>query len=193
MSHDDITVPKKLVYRIIIGLIVLVAILLLGWKLYYDHSQNTTNLQESAGGLKVGQPAPDFTLDTLDEGQVTLSGFKGKAVLINFWASWCAPCREETPDLVKAYNAHHAEGLVILGVNMTSIDTVSDAKSFVAEFQIPYPVPLDRDGKVAALYRVSGIPTSFFINRQGMMTHVQIGKLTAEQIEQFLLEILPNP
>ena len=192
MSHDDITVPKKLVYRIIIGLIVLVAILLLGWKLYYDHSQNTTNLQESAGGLKVGQPAPDFTLDTLDEGQVTLSGFKGKAVLINFWASWCAPCREETPDLVKAYNAHHAEGLVILGVNMTSIDTVSDAKSFVAEFQIPYPVPLDRDGKVAALYRVSGIPTSFFINRQGTITHVQIGKLTAEQIEQFLLGILPN-
>ena len=75
---------------------------------------------------------------------------------------------------------------------MTSIDTVSDAKSFVAEFQMPYPVPLDRDGKVTALYRVSGIPTSFFINRQGAITYVQIGKLTAEQIEQFLLGILPN-
>lgn len=192
MNRDEITVPKKIIYRIAITFVLLLAILLLAWKNNLDHPQTATNVQPIAGGLKVGQPAPDFTLDTLDGNQVMLSGLKGKAILINFWASWCVPCREETPELVNAYNTHHAEGLVILGINMTSIDIVSDAKSFVAEFQIPYPVPLDRDGKVAGLYRVSGIPTSFFINRQGTITHIQIGKLTAEQIEQLLLGILPN-
>lgn len=189
MKHGEITIPKKVVYRIAIVLI-LFAVSLLAWRLYYDRPQNTTNAQQGTGGLKVGQPAPDFTLDTLDGNQIRLSGLKGKPVLMNFWASWCVPCREETPDLVKAYNTHHAEGLIVLGVNMTNIDTISDAKSFVAEFQMPYQVLLDNDGKVAGLYHVNGIPTSFFINRQGTITHIQIGKLTAEQIEQYLAEIL---
>jgi len=191
MTGNEITVPKKLVYRVMVGSAAVLAILLLLWKLNNDRSQIVANNQSRMAGLKVGQPAPDFTLDMLDGGQVILSGLKGKAVLINFWASWCVPCREETPDLVQAYHVHQAEGLVILGVNMTSIDTISDAKAFAVEFQIPYPVLLDKDGKVAALYRVSGIPTSYFINRQGTITHVQIGKLTPEQIEQFVKEILP--
>ena len=192
MSRDEITVSKKLVYRILIGFVVLIAILLFGWKFIYDRSQNTANGHESATDSNAGQPAPDFTLDTLDGGQTTLSDLKGKAVLINFWASWCIPCREETPDLVKAYKAHQADGLVILGVNLTAEDSMPAIKTFVAEFQMPYPVLLDQDSKAANLYRVQGIPTSVFINRQGVITHIQIGKLTAEQIDKYLAEILPD-
>ena len=196
MSRDEITLPKKLVYRIGIGLVVLVIVLLLEWRFSVFNigpSQNAANAsQESLMGLMVGQKAPDFTLNILDGGQISLSALEGKAVLINFWASWCIPCREETPDLVRAYHAHHTEGLVILGVNLTSEDTMPEIKAFVEEFQMPYPVLLDQDGKVAALYRLPGIPTSVFINRQGVITRLQVGKMAAEQIEAFLAEILPD-
>ena len=150
--------------------------------------------QQSALGSSrlVGKQAPDFTLTALNGAKVSLSQFRGKPVLINFWASWCIPCREETPDLVKAYKTHHADELIILGLNLTSEDTLPDIKAFVEEFQMPYPVLLDQEGKVMSLYHVQGIPTSVFINRQGVITYIQIGKLTAEQIDKYLAEILPD-
>ena len=138
----------------------------------------------------VGEQAPDFTLPTPDGTQVSLSQYGGQPVLINFWASWCIPCRDETPDLIRAYKTYQAVDLVVLGVNLTNQDALPDIKAFVAEFQMTYPVLLDKDGEVANLYQVLGIPTSVFINRHGVITHVQIGKSTAEQIEKYLAEIL---
>jgi peroxiredoxin len=142
------------------------------------------------GGPIIGQQAPDFTLKTLDGGQVTLSSFRGQPVLINFWASWCLPCRLETPELVRAYQTHQAEGLVILGVNQTVADSMPDIKAFVAEFKMPYPVLLDEAGTVTDLYRLRGLPTSVFINRKGVITQVHLGGMTHEMIEQYLGEIL---
>jgi len=142
------------------------------------------------GGPIIGQQAADFTLKTLDGGQVSLSDFKSQPVLVNFWASWCVPCRLETPELVKAYQAHQSERLVILGLNLTSQDSMSDIKAFVAEFKMPYPVLLDETGEVSDLYRIRGLPTSVFVNRNGVITQVHLGGMTREMIEQYLEEIL---
>jgi len=142
-------------------------------------------------GLVVGQLAPDFTLNTLDDGQVTLSDFAGQPVLINFWASWCIPCREEMPELIRSYETHKSEGFMILGINITPIDSLPDVQEFVNEFDVTFPVLLDKDGVVAwKLYRIPGIPTSVFVNRDGTIARVQIGKMTGEQINQNVLEIL---
>ncbi len=135
--------------------------------------------------------APDFTLKTLDGSQISLSQFRGHPVLVNFWASWCAPCRLEMPELVRAYEAHKGEGFVVLAVNVTYQDSVEEAKQFVAEFNLTFPVLLDETGEVAdTLYHVRGLPTSFFVDRNGLLSKIKLGSMTGEQVKEYIKEIL---
>jgi len=134
----------------------------------------------------VDSPAPDFTLQALDGGEVGLSQFRGQPVLINFWASWCAPCRAEMPDLVRVYEAHKAEGFVLLGVNLTFQDSLPDVRAFVEAFKMSFPVLLDDTGQVTNdLYRLRGLPLSVFVNRSGIIARLHIGAMTSEQIDQY--------
>lgn len=138
-----------------------------------------------------GQPAPDFTLKTLDGSTVTLSKLQGQPVLINFWASWCTPCRAEMPEIVRAYEAHKGDGLVVLAINMTFQDSLPEAQAFAKEFHMPFPVLLDDTGAVARdAYRVPVLPMSFFIDRKGVIMHRQIGAMNGKQIDTFVGEIL---
>lgn len=138
-----------------------------------------------------GQPAPDFTLKTLDGSTVTLSKLQGQPVLINFWASWCTPCRAEMPELVRAYEAHKGDGFVVLAINMTFQDSLPEAQAFAKEFHMPFPVLLDDTGAVARdAYRVPVLPMSFFIDRKGVIVHRQIGAMNGKQIDTFVGEIL---
>jgi len=147
-----------------------------------------------AGGgpaLAAGAPAPDFKLKTLDGGEASLSEFRGRPVLINFWASWCPPCRLEMPDLVRAYEAHKAEGFVILGIDLTFQDSIPDVQAFVEEFNMTFPVLLDETGVVTTeVYRLRGLPMSIFVGRTGIVSRMHIGALTAGQIDEFVGEIL---
>ena len=109
-----------------------------------------------------GFSAPDFTLDLLGGGQVTLSELRGKVVVINLWASWCPPCRAEMPAIEKMYQTYRDLGVVALGVNTTYQDSEPDAAAFVREYGLTFPIPLDRDGSVSQRYALSGLPTTFF-------------------------------
>ncbi|MEP6984354.1 MAG: TlpA disulfide reductase family protein [Chloroflexota bacterium] len=143
-----------------------------------------TSIPHTLPSLAIGQPAPNFTLNNLDGKSVSLSDFTGQVVLINFWASWCQPCRIEMPELVKAYETYRKKGFVILGVNLTDQDQMSDITAFVEEFHVSYPILLDTEGTVSdKLYYYPGIPMSVFVNRQGNIDQVQIGAMSKQQIE----------
>lgn len=150
----------------------------------------TANARQA--GMAAGQLAPDFTLRNLAGAPMKLSDLRGQPVLINFWASWCGPCRLEMPDLVRTYAAHKAAGFVILAVNPTVEDTLPDVNAFVKEFNMTFPVLLDETGAVTnQLYRLRGLPTSVFVNRAGRITRIHLGAMTNQQITEFVSEILP--
>jgi len=139
----------------------------------------------------LGSPAPDFTLKTLAGGTANLSDYTGRPVFLNFWASWCTPCRGEMPDIVAAYNAHHGAGLEVLAINLTDQERMKDVREFVEAFQMPFPVLLDQKGKVRKRYVLRGVPTSVFIDAQGVVRLVNPGPIAGETIQRGLAEILP--
>ncbi|HEX7974202.1 MAG TPA: TlpA disulfide reductase family protein [Anaerolineales bacterium] len=122
-----------------------------------------------------GFSAPDFTLDALGGGQVSLSALRGKIVMINLWASWCPPCREEMPAIERVYQVYKDKGLVVLGVNTTNQDREADAVSFVQELGLTFPILFDRSGSVSARYSLRALPTTFFVDRKGVIQEVVIG------------------
>jgi peroxiredoxin len=134
--------------------------------------------------------APDFTLDTLQGERVKLSDLRGKIVVVNFWTTWCPPCRAETPALETSYESYKDAGVTVLGVNLTNQDTLKDVESFVQEFGLTYPILLDRDGTVGLLYQLNGLPTTFFINREGVIRTVVVGGPMSETFIRSKIEAL---
>jgi peroxiredoxin len=137
-----------------------------------------------------GFSAPDFTLDILGDGQVTLSKLRGKVVIINIWASWCPPCREEMPAIEKVYRAYKDLGLEVLGINTTNQDSEVEAAAFVQQLGLTFPIPLDRTGGVSAAYNVRGLPTTFFIDQEGVIREVVVGGPMSEALIQSRVEKL---
>src|SRR5437867_11504447 len=104
--------------------------------------------------------ALDFTITTLAGDSVTLSSLKGRPVYLNFWASWCTPCRGEMMDIIGAYGAHGDQHVVVLAINLTDQEHMTDVRRFVTELQLPFPVLLDRTGQLRQRYRCRGLPTA---------------------------------
>ena len=145
----------------------------------------------SSPSPREGFLAPDFTLDTLDGNKVTLSELRGQIVVVNFWATWCLPCRAETPALEKSYAQYKDSGVVILGVNLTNQDVVSEVESFVQEFKLTYPILLDREGSISnTLYQIRGLPTTFFVSREGIIRTVVVGGPMSETFIRSKIEAL---
>lgn len=124
-------------------------------------------------GPQEGKLAPDFLLPALDGGEVRLSDLRGKAVVINLWATWCKPCRKEIPQLIDAYNTYRDRGLVILAINLQ--ESTSVVRPFAKDFGMNFPILLDRRGSVADKYRLLGLPTTYFVDRQGVVRSVFTG------------------
>ena len=141
---------------------------------------------------RVGRAGPDFILEEPDGGTLRLSDLQGHPVLLNFWASWCAPCRAETPDLVAAYQQYQAQGLIIVGVNLQEAD--KKVLKFTQDFGVTYPVVIDRDGDVKGVWPggpFRGLPASYFIDSTGVVRDSYPGQLTKDLLAEKLAKILP--
>jgi len=140
-------------------------------------------------GFQVGDVAPNFTLTTLDGKQVSLSNFRGKPVMLNFWYTTCPGCLEEIPGMQQFYASQRAAGknLVILGIN--SVDDAQTVRQFVQQEGMTYAIVMDNGGQVATLYSLTATPTSYFIDRQGIIRSVYIGPIGVATLQQRVAEI----
>lgn len=164
------TVGQVIAVAAVVGLLVL-----LGWKLAFGSGGGAAG-ELASGGNPV---APDFTLPRIDAagGDLTFSSLKGKAVVVNFWASWCIPCKDEAPELQKTYEKYREQGLVVLGIDAK--DFRQDAKRFIKRFGITYPVVDDGRGSTLGKWGVTGFPETFFVDRQGRI----VGEVIAGGID----------
>ena len=136
----------------------------------------------SGGGqVKVGDPAPDFTLKDLDGNPVTLSQYRGKAVFLNFWASWCPPCREEMPAMERLNQALAGKDFVMLAVNVEQ--DLGTVRAFLQGTPHSFAVPLDPEGKVQRLYDVYRFPETYLIDRQGRIVRHYLGARDWSSVE----------
>jgi cytochrome c biogenesis protein CcmG/thiol:disulfide interchange protein DsbE len=134
--------------------------------------------------------APGFTLNTLAGEPVSLSDLKGKVILINFWASWCSPCKAEMPAIQATYQTYKDQGLVVLGINATDQDEANAARQFAQTQGLTFPLLADVSGTVFQLYQVQALPTSFFVDRQGKIGSVVVGGPMAEALLRTRIETL---
>lgn len=131
-------------------------------------------------GRPTSGPAPDFTLYLFDGGTLRLSDQRGKVVVLNFWASWCPPCREEAPALERVWRQYKDKGVLFIGVNWS--DTEDAARAYLAEFNITYPNGPDLGRRIGQAYRIQGIPETFFIDKRGNVRDVVIQPLTEAEL-----------
>jgi len=143
-----------------------------------------------------GQPAPprigaqayNFALNDLQGSPVLLSDFRGKSVMINFWATWCGPCRAEIPAMVELYNERRDQGFEILAINVG--ESAGSVAGFVERFDMRFPVLLDPTGKVAVAYTVRGMPTSVFVDEQGIIRAAVVGALSKAAMRRYVDELM---
>jgi cytochrome c biogenesis protein CcmG/thiol:disulfide interchange protein DsbE len=139
------------------------------WLLAYGFTRDARYIQSPL----IGRQAPDFTLTRFDGGTLSLKDLRGKAVLVNFWASWCLECRVEAPALEAGWQTYKDKEVVFVGVDIQ--DKEPDARAFIREFGITYPNGWDVSGKVAVNYGVWGIPETFFLDKEGRITYKHVG------------------
>ena len=171
---------------IVFPLLVVAAIAAVIWWLDYRPNSGSSSVYDgrygpvempvalAPAGMSVeaaeGSLAPDFLLKTLDEGEIRLSDLRGKAVIVNLWATWCGPCRKEMPQFVAAYGRYGDEGLEIIALNLQ--ESRSIIQPFVDDFGMEFPVALDKRGAVSEGYRIIGLPMTYFIDREGVIRSV---------------------
>ncbi|MFS0637554.1 redoxin domain-containing protein [Mesobacillus foraminis] len=148
----------------------------------YSKIANPEDLSE---GLEVKNRAPDFTLQTLNGDEVKLSEYRGKKVLLNFWATWCPPCKAEMPYMQEMYDKYKKEGFEILAVNSTVTEkSEKDVSEFVKKYELSFLIPMDEKNRVSSDYEILAYPTSFFIDANGVIRSKSVGGMTKEFLEK---------
>ncbi|HJF30751.1 MAG TPA: redoxin domain-containing protein [Sporosarcina psychrophila] len=141
---------------------------------------------EEEPGLEKGSIPPDFELSTLSGDVVKLSDLKGKKVMLNFWASWCGPCKAEMPHMQKYYKKYkEADNVEIIAVNLTTEEKrgIKGVKEFIAAYKLTFPVPLDKEGTVMKDYQILPIPTTFLIGTDGKISQKIVGPMDEKRIK----------
>ncbi|MFQ5614741.1 MAG: TlpA family protein disulfide reductase [Anaerolineae bacterium] len=176
---SDLTTPEpaRFAWRWLAVGLLLALLALMAW-----------GLAAQAGGPVEAGPAPDFSLTTFEGQTITLSQLQGQVVIINFWASWCPPCREEAAYLEATWRKYRDRGVVFLGVDY--VDTEPNALAYLEEFDITYPNGPDIGEKIALAYRIKGVPETFYVDKRGQLRGLHIGPLSPPILDNKIEELL---
>jgi cytochrome c biogenesis protein CcmG/thiol:disulfide interchange protein DsbE len=148
-------------------------------------------LVKANAGQRSSGTAPDFSLTGFDERKVTLSELRGKVVIINFWASWCPPCRQEAAYLEQTWRKYKDQGVVFIGVDY--VDTEKEARAYIKEFDITYINGPDIKTRISDAYNIKGVPETFYVSKNGELKGVHIGPLQSPQLDEKIDELLAEP
>jgi len=187
MLDQQPTSTSKSAYRYV--WIVIIGLMLAGFiGLMAVGLMNSTSVTGKSGVTRVSKPAPDFTLELFDGGEVVLSQYLGNPVVINFWASWCPPCHEEAILIENMWQSYRDQGILFVGVDIQ--DTEQDAMTFLENFNITYPNGMDLDGHITIDYGVIGLPVTFFINNDGIVEGRWVGAIDHDRLHQWVKYLL---
>ncbi len=148
-------------------------------------------LVKANAGQRSSGTAPDFSLTGFDGRKVTLSELRGKVVIINFWASWCPPCRQEAAYLEQTWRKYKDQGVVFIGVDY--VDTEKEARAYIKEFDITYINGPDIKTRISDAYNIKGVPETFYVSKNGELKGVHIGPLQSPQLDEKIDELLAEP
>ncbi len=174
---EEQTRPRLRPGWILAGVILLLLLAILGWGLY----------KSQQGQVQQGA-ALDFTLTGYDGRTVTLSQLRGKVVIINFWASWCLPCREEAAYLEQTWRKYQNQGVVFIGVDYA--DTEKEARAYIKEFDITYVNGPDLGTRISQAYNIKGVPETFYVDKRGQLRGLNVGPLKAPELDHKIDELL---
>ena len=183
---------RNVIGTVLVGVGIAVAVWMFGPTGAITSQSISVTVAATTDPPKVGKPAPDLELALIDGTKVRLSDLKGKPVWINFWATWCPPCRAENPDIEEVYNEHKdADGLMILAPAIgEGRDTVA---GYMERTDLHYPVGTDPTTQIAANYRVLGIPTHVFVDREGIIRDMRVGAMSKKTMEKKVALISESP
>ena len=150
-------------------------------------SSSNASGQSTSSVARIGQPAPDWVEPLAPKGTLSLASLRGKAVYLNFFATWCPPCNEEAPAINALQQRYAADGLRVVGVDV--LESAAKAQAFRTEHHLVYPAVVD-DGTLRRQYNVNGLPVHVFIDRQGIVRNIVVGELSAASIRADVLKVL---
>ncbi len=165
----------------VVGVLALTALLALGLA-------NRSPVTGRSGATRIDKPAPNINMPLYSGESMTAADYADKPVVVNFWASWCGPCRQEAPIFERLSQEYGERGVLFVGVNIQ--DATEDAKAYLREFDITYPNGRDDDGSISVDYGVIGIPVTFFINRDGIVQRRWAGVMRETQLRQWIDELV---
>ena len=170
---------QKVLATVVFAVLVLALFAVLAYGL-----ANRSSATGRSGVTRIGKPAPQFAMQLLGGGEFRLSDHEGRPLVINFWASWCPPCRQESPAFERQWRRYRDTGIQFVGVDIQ--DDVSDAEAYVREFGLTFPNGLDPDGKITIDYGVIGLPVTFFVGSSGIVEGRWVGAIPEEKLEEWV-------
>ncbi len=187
--HQEIRGQFKIINAIFLGVAVFIAGILAAFFMLQPPSQ--TDLQPDTGALvpvKVDYPAPELSAQSVYGNSESLNDYRGKVVLVNFWATWCPPCQAEMPMLVDFYNAHADEGFVLVSINVR--ESGREIADFVRRYKMTFPVWLDPNGNALSAFKNQVLPSSYAIDRMGVMRFIWAGAVDQETLEAYIIPLI---